>query len=258
MTPRPIFRLPRVTSPISGSGSPVTSITLSRKRPPTRPAGPRRSQSTSGSPLTILIMLARLIEPRTQLSYGRSGTSPQGLVVSMGPRAGVGLARFTASRKRRPGAPVPHAVPTTRSTTPRAAPAAPPRRHRAQRAEDPLDRVLHGEDEAGAELAERRPRVHQGGRVREEIERGEEAGKASLPVVGLVRRPQEELRLGDGPGHPEEQLLRGLDHPAGRIAAQVAGLEHPESVRGQERNGATAGHSGGRSARRPGRSPPGR
>lgn len=103
-------------------------------------------------------------------------------------------------------------------------------RHGAQSAEDPLHGVLHGEDEARGELAQRGPGVHQRRRVREEVQGAEEALEGLLPAVGLAGGPQEELRLGDGARHALEQLRGRLDHPAVGAAAQVAGLQDPQRV----------------------------
>ena len=50
--------------------------------------------------------LARLMDPRLQASMGRRGCSPQGLVLSMFPRPGVGLSRLIRSKKTIPGSPV--------------------------------------------------------------------------------------------------------------------------------------------------------
>ena len=57
------------------------------------------------------------MDPRVQDSYRSSGCSPQGLVASMAPRWGVGLAALIRSRKTTPGSPVAQAACTSRSNT---------------------------------------------------------------------------------------------------------------------------------------------
>ena len=60
---------------------------------------------------------AKLMEPRLQASWGRSGCSPQGLVARMGPRWGVGLCRVISSMNTSPGSPVCQAQSTIRLQT---------------------------------------------------------------------------------------------------------------------------------------------
>ena len=45
------------------------------------------------------------MEPRLQLSYGSSGCSPHGLVLSISPMCGVGLSALMRSMKTMPGSP---------------------------------------------------------------------------------------------------------------------------------------------------------
>ena len=60
------------------------------------------------------------MEPRLQDSYGSSGCSPHGFVAVMRPMCGVGLSRFTRSRKIIPGSPLRHAPHTISENTFRA------------------------------------------------------------------------------------------------------------------------------------------
>jgi hypothetical protein len=83
-------------------------MTLSRNTTASRMAAPRRFQS---SPLPAA-NFPRLIEPSTHDSYGSSGCSPHGFVVSITPSDGVGLWRLISSTNSSPGSPVAHAAPT--------------------------------------------------------------------------------------------------------------------------------------------------
>ena len=62
-------------------------------------------------------MRLRLIEPRLQDSYGMSGCSPHGLVLSISPICGVGLSSLIRSMKIIPGSPFVQAMSTILSKT---------------------------------------------------------------------------------------------------------------------------------------------
>ena len=80
-------------------------MTLSRNLTDVSIIVPSRSQSKSPA----FTNFDTLMLPRLQDSYARSGCSPQGLVASIVPAAGVGFERFISSMKTRPGSPVFHA-----------------------------------------------------------------------------------------------------------------------------------------------------
>ena len=106
MTPRPIRRLAFTVSSISGSGYGFTSMTSSRKRTDSRTTRSSSVQSTAHSPSACRrANCATLIDPRLHASFGRSGCSPHGLVASISPISGVGLAGLALirSRKTMPG-----------------------------------------------------------------------------------------------------------------------------------------------------------
>ena len=63
-----------------------------------------RSFSQSTLPSSVTNLLTSML-PRLQLSWGRRGCSPQGLVASIRPSFGVGLCWFIVSRKIMPGSP---------------------------------------------------------------------------------------------------------------------------------------------------------
>jgi len=65
-------------------------------------------------------MFDRLMEPRLHDSYGSSGCSPQGFVLSIAPIRGVGLSRLIRSMKMIPGSPFRHDESTICSNTFRA------------------------------------------------------------------------------------------------------------------------------------------
>jgi len=87
-------------------------------------------------------------------------------------------------------------------------------------------------NEAGAELPQRRPGIHQRWRVRQEVERGQERVEDLLPLIGLARGPEEKLRLRDGAGHALEDLLGALDDAPVGVTPEIAGLEDPQCIRG--------------------------
>src|SRR3989338_7423616 len=90
------------------------SITLSRKWTALDVVSPNLFQSIS--PLETI--LDKFIEPRLQLSYGKRGCSPHGLVDSITPTCGVGLSLFILSKNIMPGSPFFHAIFTIRSNAP--------------------------------------------------------------------------------------------------------------------------------------------
>ena len=104
-------------------------------------------------------------------------------------------------------------------------------RHRMERAEDPVHRILDRQHEAGAELTEGRPGIHERRGIRQEVERAEEVRERLLPPIGGGRGAEQELRLRDGARHALDELPRFLDDPAGAIAAQIARLEHADGIR---------------------------
>jgi len=76
--------------------------------------------------------------------------------------------------------------------------------------ENALDGVFHRENEAGGELPEASPCIHQGRRVGHEVQGGHEAVE---PVSGFLHLPLSLISivaLSDGPRHPPEELLRGF------------------------------------------------
>src|SRR4030043_2231360 len=77
------------------------------------------SQSTSFLPFVVFIKKVKNILPKLQESKGYSGCSPQGLVDSIGPNDGTGLAEpeFILSIKITPGSPALHAPPVISSNT---------------------------------------------------------------------------------------------------------------------------------------------
>ena len=87
------------------------------------------------------------------------------------------------------------------------------------------ERVFDREDEAGGELLEPPPRVHQRGGVGKEVE----PGHAVVPALGRLGQPAglgvEPLRLRDVGGHAPEELRRRLDDPACIILGQVTSTE---------------------------------
>jgi hypothetical protein len=96
-------------------------------------------------------------------------------------------------------------------------------------------RIVDGNDEACRELAEWSAGVHEGRRVRNELEFGHH------PLEGGARRGDLVRRVAELPfdrahvmGDATEQLLWRLDHSAA-LAREVAGAEDRESVIGQRR-----------------------
>jgi hypothetical protein len=81
-----------------------------------RTASPSRSQSMPAA----ATKRATLIEARLHDSKGSRGSSPQGLVLSMGPSSGVGWVALMRSRKMTPGSPPCQARLARRSKTLRA------------------------------------------------------------------------------------------------------------------------------------------
>ena len=112
ITPRPIFLVCLVTSSIFGIGYLLISMTLSRKCIARAIVFSSLDQSIPSLPSTSLVISTRLIEPRLQLSYGRSGCSPHGFVASIGPCFGRTLNLFILSIKTIPGSPLFHALST--------------------------------------------------------------------------------------------------------------------------------------------------
>jgi len=112
MTPRPMRLFALVICSIWARGYLLTSMTLSRKCIAVWMVFLYLSQSN----LPFLIMWARLIDPRLQLSNGCKGCSPQGLVLSIGPSAAVGFLRLISSMKMSPGSPTFHAFAMMRSS----------------------------------------------------------------------------------------------------------------------------------------------
>jgi hypothetical protein len=96
------------------------------------------------------------------------------------------------------------------------------------------DRVFQRQHEAGGQHAQPAPRVHEGGRV------GDELAADHQVVVGILdggdlrgRGAPLALDGGDGVRHAPEQLLRSLDHPTGIVPVEVAILEDRERVLGE-------------------------
>ncbi len=74
--------------------------------------------------------------------------------------------------------------------------------------EDACEAVLHGQDEASAELAERGPSVEEGGRVGEKLEAAEDSEKALVEGLGFLAVAT--LHGCDRLGYSAEELGRGL------------------------------------------------
>lgn len=100
-----------VISSICGSGYLLTSITLSRKWIDLRIVFLSLSQFS----LPSFSMFVRFMEPRLQLSFGCSGCSPQGFVLSINPKFVVGFFLFISSMNIIPGSPERHAFAQIRS-----------------------------------------------------------------------------------------------------------------------------------------------
>ena len=88
--------------------------------------------------------------------------------------------------------------------------------------------VVDRDDEAGGQLAPGQAGVHQGGGVGQEFQ----GGHGLVKGLGLPGRrlgaAVAGLRRGHAPGHPPEELVRGLHHPAVGVPAQIALLQDPE------------------------------
>ena len=89
----------------------------------------------------------------------------------------------------------------------------------ADGAEDGLHAVVHRQHEAGGELLQLAPGVHEGGRVGQELEAGhdgEELGDDRVErILGMVVK----VGLSDVLGHPGEHVGRGLEGHALRRCA---------------------------------------
>ena len=127
MTPRPIFLLPLCIFSISETGYVFTSIALSRNRTDVKISSARCVKSILSIPPFFFAFdtggdepvtyFDTSIEPRTHASKGNNGCSPHGLVDTIVPTWGVGLALFIVSMKMIPGSPVSHALSTISSNT---------------------------------------------------------------------------------------------------------------------------------------------
>ena len=100
--------------------------------------------------------------------------------------------------------------------------------------EDAFDRVVQGQDEAGAELFEHGARVHQRGRVGDELEAGHQAVElvfkggnvgVALAVLGF--------HGGDAVGDAVEHLFGAFDDVALLVFAEVASLQDEDGVQGE-------------------------
>jgi len=111
--------------------------------------------------------------------------------------------------------------------------------HVAHRVEYLGQGVAHWEDEAGGELAEFGPRVHQRGGVREELQadhRLEELVLGPLDVaIGIVC-----LGSGHRPRHSHEHLARGLADAPRLVAQEISALE---DLGGADREFQVVGHA---------------
>ena len=123
MMPRPIRRLSFTVLSITASGYGFISMTSSRKRTASRTTRSISSQSIVISPFSARrANFETLREPRLHASFGSRGCSPHGLVASIWPISGVGLAGLALIRSRKtiPGSPVRQAAETIRPKTSRA------------------------------------------------------------------------------------------------------------------------------------------
>ena len=92
-----------------------------------------------------------------------------------------------------------------------------------ERGEDLLHAVPHGEDKARRKLSLGGPRVHEGGRVGEEVQALHDGKKAFLPKGARGFG----FRSGEGPGHAPEQAFGGL------LVFEVPFLENGQGVFGK-------------------------
>ncbi len=101
------------------------------------------------------------------------------------------------------------------------------------RLENPLHRVVDGQYEAGRELAQLAPGVHQRWRVGQKLEGGHHPEKILFQGGRVVAGPDLGLGGGDGLGHPLEHLGGAFQHLAFLVPLEVAAFEDGEGVRGQ-------------------------
>ena len=100
-----------------------------------------------------------------------------------------------------------------------------------QRAEDRIHGVLDRQDEAGRELLQLAPGVHEGRGVGQELEAGHQLEELLDHGVDVGRRVVGQLGLGDVLGHPGEHVGGRLEGQALLVAYQVALLEDLQSAR---------------------------
>lgn len=101
------------------------------------------------------------------------------------------------------------------------------------RLEDPLHRILEGEDEARRELLQLTPCVHQRGGIRQELEVRHKAIELAGQLLYVGRGLIELICLGHVPGHPPEHLFRRLYDLTLVVLGQVAFLKNVPGSLGQ-------------------------
>ena len=96
----------------------------------------------------------------------------------------------------------------------------------ADGAEDGLHAVVHRQHEAGGQLLQLAPRVHERGGVGQELEARHDGEELVDDRVERLVRMVSPVRLGDVLGHPDEHVGRRLERHALGGALEVALLEH--------------------------------
>jgi len=102
--------------------------------------------------------------------------------------------------------------------------------HITEGSKDGLHAIFHGQHEARRELPQGCPGVHQGRRIGQEVEAGQEPVEPLLPQGGLLPVAQQEFGVCDGACYAGEELLGCFIDPALGIPPQIAGLQHPVRV----------------------------
>ncbi len=87
-----------------------------------------------------------------------------------------------------------------------------------------------GQDEAGRQLAQLTPGVHEGGAVGEELQARHELVEGLLPLLDGGGGVVEALGLGDGARDTPEHLLGGLEHFAVLALLEIAPLQNLQRI----------------------------
>jgi len=91
---------------------------------------------------------------------------------------------------------------------------------------DAVDGILHGQHKTCGQLAQGAARIHQGGRVGDEIEGRHESEEAVSRLLDLLLSLEGGIARRNGPRNPPEQLLRCFDELVLFVFLQVTLLEY--------------------------------